>query len=173
MEVKDIKNIQIACDLIESGLRLPLVNSLSGIESRRMLRGLWKEIYGEKPNPGQLPDSVIRYIKDYQSAAELAGFVALYRSIQESQGQFASYDGVRNFNLVLNPLTLLESWKEFKKLTGTCIDINAGYYVVRDIIFEIVLYATCKSCSASFIFDPSKRHTERCPFCRTLYITDH
>lgn len=173
MEVKDIKNIQIACDLIESGLRLPLVNSLSGIESRRLLRCLWKEIYGERPAPGQLPDSVIRYIKDYQAAAELAGFVALYRSIQESQDQSSSYDRVRNFKLILKPLTLLETCKEFKKLTGISIDINAGYYVVRDIIFEIVLYATCKSCSASFIFDPSKRHTERCPFCRTLYITDH
>lgn len=171
MEVKDIKNIQIACDLIESGLRLPLVNSLSGIESKRLLRGLWKEICGEKPNPGQLPDSVIRYIRDYQSAAELSGFVALYRSIQENQDQIESYNKVRNSKLLLNPLTLLETWRAFKKLTGVSIDINAGYYVVRDIIFEIVLYATCRSCSASFIFDPSKRHTERCPFCRTLYIS--
>jgi len=170
MKIQEIQNIQVACDLIESGLRLSLVSSLSGVESRVLLRDLWKEIYGHRPSPGKLPDSVIRYIKNYQTAAELAGFVSFYRSIQESQG---ALNEIRNFNLVLNPLTLLETWKEFKKLTGTCIDINAGYYVVRDIIFEVVLYVTCGSCSASFIFDPSKRHTERCPFCRTLYLTDH
>lgn len=168
MKIQEIQNIQVACDLIESGLRLSLVSSLSGVESRGLLRDLWKEICGHKPSPGKLPDSVVRYIKDYQSAAELAGFVSLYRSINGSQRHVAT--GSR---LLLNPKTLLETWREFKGLTGVSVDINAGYYAVRDVMFKLVLYPNCRTCSAFFIFDPSRRHTERCPFCRTLYLTDH
>lgn len=169
MNVQEIQNIQYACDLMKLGLRLPLVSSLSGIKSRLQLRSLWKEINDKSPVPGRLPDSVIRYIKDYQFAAELAGFVSLYHSIQNNQDKVKS----SNKKFVLDPLILLETCQAYKRLIGKPIDINAGYYAIRDVIFGIVLYPSCKSCSASFIYDPSKSYTEKCPFCKTLYIVNH
>lgn len=169
MRVKDFQNIQVACELMETGLRLPLVNSLAGIESRRLLRSLWNEIHGHSPSSGKLPNSVISYIKDYQSAAELSAFVALYKSLYTNQTDTSNY--LKTGRIELRPWTLLETWKEYKKLTGICIDINAGYYAVRDVIFKIVLYTACSTCTANFIYDPSKRYTERCPFCKTLYVT--
>ncbi len=165
MKIKDIENIKIACELMESGLRLPLVNSLSGIDNKRLLRGLWNEIHGCRPSPGKLPSSVVSYINDYQSAADLAGFIALYRSIYRNKINSSEYTGA-----VLDPSALLEAWNEFGKLGRPSIDINAGYYAVRDVMFNIVLYTPCKTCTASFIYDPAKRYTERCPYCKTLHL---
>ncbi len=165
MELKEIQQIQLACHLIESGLRLSLISSLSGIYNKRLLRGLWKEIHGSRPASGKLPESVVSYINDFHSAAEMASFVEIYQQIHEQK-----VSNTQGVVAAMNALVLLEAMKEFVMLWKSDIDINAGYYAVRDVLFGNVLYTQCISCNAGFLYDPAKRYTDKCPYCKTLHL---
>jgi len=165
MDLKNFQQIQLAYDLIRSGLRIPLVSSLSGIGNKRLLRGFWHEIHGNRPAPGKLPESVVSYINDFYSAIQMASFVGLYQRIHEQ-----SEKPDNRADVMVDVCALLEACREFETLWEFPVDINAGYYAVRDVTFGIVLLTECKVCNANFLYDPSKRYTEKCPYCKTLHL---
>ncbi len=152
--LSELESLQLAHDLIRSGLRLSIVRGLTSIGTRT-LRQWWKDIHGAKPSNGKLPESVLSFIKDKESAAKLSAFVAVYKRL--------------NHGIVLSPENLLTTWREFLRICGP-IDINAAYFAVRDVKVGIVVFPRCDQCNAGFIYDAGSRHTDRCPFCGTKIV---
>lgn len=162
-----LNNLIIARDLISAGLRLPIVGRLTGVGTR-ILRKLWKEIHGTSPKNGRLPDTVLSFIEDYDSAAKLAAFVAIHKTIYGVSVP-ASVDDKLN-HLSLTPQSLLSAWREFQIISTANLDINAAYYAVRDVSIQIVMFIKCRTCDARFIYDPRKKYTECCPFCKAIAL---
>lgn len=146
----DLENLRQAHDLMKVGLRLSIIRGLTRIGTRT-LRQWWKDIHGVKPANGKLPETVLSYIKDRESAARLSAFAVLHR---------------RLFNKDLTASTLITAWREFQDVCGP-IDINAAYFAARDVRVKIVLLSECRTCSATFIYDTGNKHTTKCPFCNT------
>lgn len=155
IRLAELENLRLAHALIHAGLRLSIVRGMTNIGTRTM-RQWWKEVHGTKPSNGKLPESVMSFIKDKDSAARLSAFAALHKRLHGSE---------------LTPESLLTTWREYQRLCGP-VDINAAYFAVRDVRAWIVSLARCRVCNASFIYDTGSRHTERCPFCDTRVLAN-
>lgn len=148
--LSELENLQLAHKLIRAGLRLSIVRGMTNVGTRT-LRQWWHEIHKVKPSNGKLPESVLSFIKNKDTAAMLSAYAALYR---------------RLYGAELSATTLLSTWREFQRLAGS-IDINAAYYASRDVKVGIVMLPRCQTCNAAFIYDAGSRYTDRCPFCDT------
>jgi len=155
VELAELQKLRLAHALIQAGLRLSIVRGMTGIGTRT-LRQWWKDIHGVRPSNGKLPESVLSFIKDKDSAARLSAFAAFHRRLYGSE---------------LTPESLLTTWREYQRLWGA-IDINAAYFAVRDVRAWIVSLSRCRACRAIFIYDVGSRHTDRCPFCDTRVLAD-
>jgi hypothetical protein len=140
-------------DLIRAGLRLSIVRWLTGIGTRT-LRQWWKETHGARPSNGKLPETVLSFIHDMDSAALLSTYAALHLRLRGPD---------------LSPESLLAVRREFQRFCAP-IDINAAYFAVRDIRARIVVLTHCRVCGATFIYDAGSKHTDRCPFCETRVV---
>lgn len=149
----DIENLRLANELIRAGLRLSIVRSLTNIGTRA-LRQWWKDIHGVKPANGKLPETVLSFIKDKDSAAVLSAFGAFHKRLHGT---------------ALTAENLLTVWQEFQRICGP-LDINAAYFTVRDIRARIVMLSHCDVCHADFIYDAGSKHTDHCPFCGTKVV---
>ena len=150
----ELGNLQLAHDLIQAGLRLSIVRGMTRIGTRT-LRQWWKDVYGVSPPNGKLPESVLSFIKDKNSAARLSAFAAFHKRLYGSDR---------------SPSGLLTAWREFQSVCDP-VDINAAYFTVRDIRARIVMFVPCKSCHAGFIYDSGSKHTDHCPFCDTRVVS--
>ena len=74
----DLENLRHAHELIRVGLRLSIIRGMTRIGTRT-LRQWWKEVQGVSPANGKLPETVLSYIKDRDSAARLSAFAALHK----------------------------------------------------------------------------------------------
>lgn len=152
----ELENLHLARELIRAGLRLSIVRALTDIGTRT-LRQWWKDIHGVRPPNGKLPESVLSYANDIESASLLSAYAALHFRMSGKE---------------LSAESLLTTWREFQRLCAP-IDINAAYFAVRDVKARIVVLAHCNTCSAAFIYDAGSKHTDRCPFCETKVVADH
>lgn len=149
----ELESLHLAHDLIRAGLRLSIVRSLTKIGTRS-LRQWWKDIHGVRPSNGKLPETVLSFIKDKDSAAMVSAFGAFHNRLHGT---------------TLTPENLLASWREFQRICGP-LDINAAYFTVRDIRARIVMLSHCDVCHADFIYDAGSKHTSQCPFCATKVV---
>lgn len=107
-----------------------------------------------KTSNGKLPETVLSFIKDRDSAARLSAFAALHQRI------FASD---------LTTTSLMTTWREYQRICGP-LDINAAYFAARDVRVKIVMLVQCQVCNAAFIYDAGSKHTDHCPFCETSVV---
>ncbi|WP_436078818.1 FlhC family transcriptional regulator [Acidovorax delafieldii] len=139
-----------AAELIRGKMRLSIVQSLTGL-TIRPLRTMWKEIHNEGPSNGKLPESVLSYMVNQAMAAGISTFTSLHLR-QHSPNAPITAEG------------LLATWSTYQRLCGP-MDINAGYYALRDVRADFVSFPRCTCCDAHFIYDPGSTLTSRCPFC--------
>ncbi len=151
----DLENLQQAHDLIRVGLRLSIIRGLTRIGTRT-LRQWWREIHGVSPSNGKLPETVLSYIKDRDTAARLSAFAVLHQRL---------YGGE------LSTASLLTTWKEYQTVCGP-LDINAAYFAARDVRVQIVVLSQCQECSGTFIYDTGNKCTKHCPFCETEVVVE-
>lgn len=149
MRVGELETYHLADALIRSGLRISIVASLSGL-SVKWLRQTHVYLFGVSPVNGRLPDNCLSFTHNYEAAARLSAFVALHLDLHGT-----SVGGGRE---------LLTTWREYERLCGG-IDINAGYYVVRDVRASIVSLMRCPQCRTLHLYDGKRRYTSRCPYC--------
>jgi hypothetical protein len=143
-----LDNLYLASRLIRRGLRVPIVQSLTGVNIRR-LRAMWAHAKGSRASRGKLPEACLAYINNRDDAAMLTAFAVFYR---QTYGTFRT-DADR----------LLDAVDEFSVIVE--IDINAAYYVLRDLSCGIVSIVRCSNCDGRYIHDPRHRAACRCPFC--------
>lgn len=146
----EIANLQHAHELIRVGLRLSIIRGMTRIGTRT-LRQWWNEIHGVSPANGKLPETVLSFIKDRESAARLAAFAVLHQRLFERE---------------LTTTSLLTTWREYQRICGP-LDINAAYFAARDVRVKIVMLVQCQECNATFIYDAGSKYTDYCPFCET------
>lgn len=84
VEIAELEHLRLAYDLIQAGLRLSIVRGMTGIGTRT-LRQWWWDVHGVKPSNGKLPESVLSFIKDKDSAAKLSAFAALHKRLHGSK----------------------------------------------------------------------------------------
>jgi hypothetical protein len=149
----ELDNLHLARDLIRAGLRLSIVRGMTDIGART-LRQWWKDIHGVRPSNGKLPETVLSFIRDLDTAAAISAYAAIH---------------LRLCGQDLSPASLLATWREFQRLCAP-IDINAAYFAIRDIRARIVVPARCSTCRAAFIYDTGNKYTDLCPFCETRVI---
>lgn len=152
----EFENLRLAHELIRAGLRPSIVRALTNI-GPRTLRQWWKDIHGVRPSNGKLPETVLSFVRNLDTAAVVSAYAALHLRLCGNE---------------LSPASLLATWREFQRLCSP-IDINAAYFAIRDIKARIVVLAHCNTCKAAFIYDVGSKHTDRCPFCETKVVASH
>ena len=140
--------------LIKNGMRIALVHSITGM-SWRALRDLWETWHGSDMSPpGRLPCSTLAYIKSGQSQVALSTLVAVYLSLEKEQPTPAD--------------AFIDAWKTVGVFADkdTSLDINAGWYAVRDTKAGLLAWCKCKACKAGYFFDAKEtRKKSICTFC--------
>ncbi len=149
---EELENHRIAHELVRLKLRLPIVNHLTKIHIKP-LRLRWREIHSESPPNGRLPESVRPFIVDAITAAELAGFVAVYQRLDRANDTRVS------------AMMLLRAREMHLRMAHRELDINAAYFAVRDVRAKIVEWRRCGRCQTFYIFDINEFHARSCPYC--------
>lgn len=150
-----IQNHYCAAELIEEGMRIALVQSLTGI-AWRPLRELWTSIHGDQKLPGRMPNNTLSYIsRGGQSHLVLSTIAACFFSAMQDK-QMTEIEA------------FIKSWSTAKLFDGndTTVDINAAWFAIRDCKAGLVTLCKCKVCDANYILDAiSAKKTSPCPFC--------
>lgn len=153
MQLAKLELFQSASELIQAKLRLSIVQGMTGLTSEP-LRKMWKEIHGDSPPTGKLPESALSYAKTVQMVRSLSTIVLLHQRLH----------GTRE----ITPKSLLSTWKAYSELLGhdNPVDINATYYVLRDVLRSILTVMSCNNCGVGYIYDRELTLTSRCPYCK-------
>lgn len=146
----EIRRLTIASELIEAGLRLSIIVGLTKMAARP-LRKMWLETHGKGPPNGKLPESVLSFIHNQASCANISTFISVHLAHFKSAAENS-------------PEGLLQTWRMVSTL-GSPIDINAAYYGLRDVRAGFVSFPKCRNCGAHHIYDTARTLTSRCPFC--------
>jgi len=147
LTLNEIKQYNVAHDLVCAGLRISIVRWLTDVEVKK-LRGWWRVVHNKRPPNGKQKETVLGFVKTNKDAARLTAFALIYmKSYKNLTGEY-----------------LLDEWQQYCQTFGY-IDVNAAYYVVRDLTAGIISLSNCGVCGAAFIYDKGNRHTEKCPFC--------
>lgn len=145
----------LAKQLIEAGLRLSIVHSLTGL-STTPLRKLWRDIHNQMPRKGKLPETCMAYMRNRNEAAALSAYVGVH---------------VMMFGEATNsPYDLLTSWRaHLVMMRGqeVKLDINAAYFALLDVRRKTVNFIRCSGCGGQYIHDQGSHLTDRCPHCHT------
>ena len=144
-----------AQQLIEAGLRLSIVHSLTGL-STTSLRQLWRDIHNEMPRKGKLPVTCMAYMRNRGDAAALSAYVGVHMMMF---GEPTS-----------SPHDLLASWRAHQSVMRgqeIRLDINAAYFALQDVRCKTVNFIWCSGCGGQYIHDHGSHLTDRCPHCHT------
>jgi len=150
---EELENSRVAHELIRLKLRVPIVHYLTSIHPKP-LRLRWRQLHGESPPNGKLPDSVRPFITSTKAQANLSSFVGLYNRLDDGDGR------------TVTAAMLLSVWEVQGLLGKDSLDINAAWYAIRDVRSRIVGWQRCARCQATFIYEPNVSHARSCPFCR-------
>jgi len=152
------QNFEIACNLVNSGMRLTLVHALTGLCPSR-LRNFHKKVNGQSAPPGRTPDSAHVLIKNRDQAMEAAKFVNYYDLTSKQEGNGSS--GGR----VMDPKVMLDSYKFYEQMTKAPLNINIAWYVIRDLVSGRLETRKCTRCGIMFVFTSENEAMQTCPMC--------
>jgi hypothetical protein len=158
MMVEESQNLDIACSLVNCGMRLPLVHALTGLCPSK-LRHLHKTVNGKSAPPGRTPEYAHVLIKNREQALEAAKFINYYDLISRQQGNGAI--GCRT----VNPKVILESYKFYEQMTLAPLNINLAWYIIRDLGSGQLSSRRCSKCGILFIYAHENEALQTCPMC--------
>lgn len=150
--LQQLDTYNAARELVAHKLRLSLVGSLTGI-STSQLRELWHVTHHCRPSTGKLPESVLSFHKS-STSPHLSAFAAWQKALMGDKSALSSTN-------------LLTCWNSFlKSFPEPTIDINAAFYVWRDLNSGFVEYVQCGHCDGAYIYEASD--ARRCPYCQSF-----
>lgn len=144
-----------AQELLEAGLRTTLVQSITGIYTRKLREA--RKLVNATDRPTRTATNVYSYLErsfNPQSPIYLSPFVLVFLELEKHSMKHPA-------------MILLTTWKNRKFLIeGTdSIDINAAWYAIQGTKAKEVLWARCNHCSASFIWTSKSSKAPNCPYC--------
>lgn len=147
----DLSAYNAAVALLDLGLRVSLVCTLTGI-SPRWVRDAYRQRFGEQPKSGKLPETCLPYLAKLSNRIDGSGFAHFYFHL------YGDYE--------VNAERILESITAFRKTLGRDFDPNMAYFVCRDIAAGVVTFRACPECAVEYIKDTSATMAAPCPYCR-------
>ncbi|MEW6659685.1 MAG: FlhC family transcriptional regulator [Thermodesulfobacteriota bacterium] len=151
-------NSELAIELVNAGMRLPLVHALTGLCSSR-LRNLYKSVNGNSAPPGRTPEYAHLLIKNREQALEAAKFIIHYNLISKERGNGSS--GCR----VVDPEVLLKAYEFYEQITKAPLNINLACYIMRDLGSGRLTTRRCAKCGILYAFSHANEAMQTCPMC--------
>jgi len=151
-------NWSLASNLLDNGMRLPLVHALTGVCPNR-LRHFHKKVNGQSAPPGRTPEYAHLLIKNKEQAFEAVKFINCYDFISRVQG-----NGNGNRRAV-DPRVMLEAYKVYEKMAKSPLNINLALYVIRDLVGGQLERRMCPRCGIAFVFSLENEAMQTCPMC--------
>lgn len=148
--VSDLENLNLSRQLIERGMRLSLIGALTDV-SIGWLRDAYRDIHGEQAKPGKTPESCLPFLGRIPDRAQCSSFASFYRSV--------------NGDYAMSAERLITTADSFQRVCGE-FDINAAYFVCRDLHAGLITSSWCDDCNLTYIPDTPNRRDAPCPFCR-------
>ena len=152
-QIDDLERFKDAYDLVRANMRVSIICALTGV-TPHFVKQMWTEVHTKSSKSGQLPSSVLVFIKTPAIAASLSGFVSFCLAI---------HPDLKDALAARQLITLTE---KYNWIAGASLDITAAYYAVRDTAAGIVDHRYCSSCDTYFLYSPRSFQVRSCPFCR-------
>lgn len=153
----EMRQIQLAIELIELGARLQVLETETNISRGRLIR-LYKEIHGASPPKGMLPfstDWFVTWLPNIHSSL----FYNFYRAIQEQSGLKRMPAIVKSYKMYLEQISLLED-------STPVLGLTRAWTLVRFFENDMMQMSTCTRCDGHFVAHAhSLDHNYVCGIC--------
>lgn len=155
--IDEVKDAQIAMELINLGARMQVLESETNL-SRRWLLRLYKEIKGCSPAKGMLPFSADWYMS-WEQNIHSSIFYNIYRFLQKKNFGRPVEIMLKAYRLYLDQIQKESGEKSILSLTR-------AWTLLRFIDCGMVELTRCCGCGGSFVTTPGySLHTFTCSLC--------
>lgn len=147
-----------ALTLIRCGFRTKIVEHATGLRMR-IVRSLYREIWGRSPTAGMLPQSV-NVVKSWERLAQASLFADVYHGLHGS----VIYRQV-DITRVLHAYRAYAMLHAQMALPNQLLDINAAWVIARDLRAGTARLARCK-CGYPTMLLAHQHKRMLCPICQ-------
>lgn len=147
-----------ALTLIRCGFRTKIIEHATGLRMK-IVRQLYKEIWGCSPTPGMLPQSV-NVVKSWDRLAQASLFADVYHGLHGS----AIYRQV-DIAHVLRAYRAYAMLHAQMALSNQLLDINAAWVIARDLRAGTARLTRCK-CGYPTMLLAHQHKRMLCPICQ-------
>jgi flagellar transcriptional activator FlhC len=154
--LEELKEIQLASELIKFGARLQLLEMEIGLSRDRLIK-LYKELRGESPPKGMLPFSVDWFLT-WQPNIHSSLFIAIYRQLLANTSATGIEANIKAYKLYIEQMPA-ESGEE------PVLSLTRAWTLIRFINSNMLTLSTCECCTGKFISQPFDRIHYVCGLC--------
>ncbi|MFC0338497.1 flagellar transcriptional activator FlhC [Kushneria avicenniae] len=140
--INEVRDIQLAIELIELGARLQVLETETDLSRGRLIR-LYKEVRGVSPPKGMLPfstDWFITWLPNIHSSL----FYNIYLSLREKSSCDRMEAIIKAYRLYFEQISMLEDGEAVLGLTR-------AWTLVRFFESDMMQLSSCTSCSGRFV----------------------
>lgn len=155
--LKELKQVQLAIDLIELGARLQVLETETDLSRARLVR-LFKEIRGMSPPKGMLPfstDWFITWMPNIHSSL----FYNIYSRLREDQGCERMTAFIKAYRLYSEQID--------SDNAEAVLGLTRAWTLIRFFESDLLQLSTCTRCSGHFVAHAhSPSHDYVCGICQ-------
>lgn len=154
--IEELKQTQLAIELIELGARIQLVHSETGLSRPRLL-ALQRQLTGVVPVKGMLPYSTDWFMRWSHNAHS-----SLFANIHGLLGQHSTTEGgwrlAKSYRLYLKQIQYIRA--------EPILSITRAWYLMRFLDVGLLHISTCTECGGKFVEHSGELHNKYvCCFC--------
>lgn len=154
MIAQEVNVWNMAMQMIEIGLRPPIVHATTGLCKNR-LRRIYKEMHGKSASQGRVSEYAYSRLKTRNQVIESTGFYHIYYRL-----------GGDRILRVLDGNLFLKAYREYEiSFSPACIDAQTAWYIARDLRENVLEPRCCPECSRGYLYDARSDLMVRCPLC--------
>jgi flagellar transcriptional activator FlhC len=154
--LSEVKETQLAIELIEAGARLQVLESETALSRERLLK-LYKEVRGESPPKGMLPfstDWFLTWLPNVHSSL----FINIHRYLVKN-GNCAGVEGV------LKAYKLYQEYLQTNEIEEV-LSFTRAWTLVRFFDSNMLETTSCTKCGGHFVVHPDDLHNDyQCGLC--------
>ncbi|MCM2130804.1 flagellar transcriptional regulator FlhC [Larsenimonas rhizosphaerae] len=156
--LNEVKQVQMAIELIELGARLQVLESETDLSRGRLIK-LYKEIRGMSPPKGMLPFSTDWFVT-WSPNIHSSLFYNIYRYVSESSDCSRMDALIKSYKLYLEQISLLE---EDEAVLG----LTRAWTLIRFFESDMLQLSPCTRCGGQFVAHAhSLEHNFVCGICQ-------
>ena len=153
----EVREVQLAIELIELGARLQFLESEVGLSRERLIR-LYKELKGVSPPKGLLPFSTDWYMT-WLANIHSSMFYNMYRFMLEEAYETPLRALIKSYRLYMEQIEAHGG--------EVVLDFTRAYTMVRFFESDMLQLSTCSRCGGRFVAHAhDNKHGYVCVLCR-------